>query len=119
MVSVPNTTNTTNTTDTSCKYCFPGTGTYLSTIEAASGRKADVICGKPSKSLMELLLMNEGVTDPQTCLMVGDRLMTDIAFGKNSGTRTLHVLYLGVRKAHDMDKIQNISGLQRSDTSFG
>jgi 4-nitrophenyl phosphatase len=75
---------------------FPSTGSLLASLVVASGRQPDVCCGKPSKDLFDLLQSEERARGnevaPEECIMVGDRLTTDIMFGRRAGTRTLFVL---------------------------
>ena len=69
----------------------PGGGVTVISVETASGRAPDVVAGKPSQMILELILKETGVP-PARALMVGDRLDTDIAFGNGGGTDTLLVL---------------------------
>jgi 4-nitrophenyl phosphatase len=71
---------------------LPGAGTIVQFVQVATGRRPDYLCGKPEVTMMEILFQNEKVEDPKRCLMVGDRLTTDVAFGKQAGTQTLLVL---------------------------
>ena len=57
----------------------PAAGVMVAGIECCSGRKA-VNVGKPSKFLFDIICKNFGV-EPESSLMVGDRLDTDIDFG--------------------------------------
>uniref|UniRef100_A0A8D2JB75 Pyridoxal phosphatase n=1 Tax=Varanus komodoensis TaxID=61221 RepID=A0A8D2JB75_VARKO len=68
----------------------PGTGSLTAAVETASGRKAMVI-GKPNTYMFECIVERFGV-DPSRMLMVGDRLETDILFGKNCGLDTVLTL---------------------------
>ncbi|XP_054844789.1 chronophin [Eublepharis macularius] len=68
----------------------PGTGSLTAAVETASGRKATVI-GKPNTYMFECIVERFGV-DPSRMLMVGDRLETDILFGKNCGMDTVLTL---------------------------
>nr|XP_034983717.1 SH3 domain-binding protein 1 [Zootoca vivipara] len=68
----------------------PGTGSLTAAVETASGRKAMVI-GKPNTYMFECIVERFGV-DPSHMLMVGDRLETDILFGKNCGLETVLTL---------------------------
>ncbi|XP_053112216.1 SH3 domain-binding protein 1 [Hemicordylus capensis] len=68
----------------------PGTGSLTAAVETASGRKAMVI-GKPNTYMFECIVERYGV-DPSRMLMVGDRLETDILFGKNCGLDTVLTL---------------------------
>jgi len=52
----------------------------------------DPICtGKPSKTMLDCIKAKVNF-DPKKTIMVGDRLSTDILFGKNGGLSTLLVL---------------------------
>ncbi|XP_030334781.1 LOW QUALITY PROTEIN: pyridoxal phosphate phosphatase [Strigops habroptila] len=68
----------------------PGTGSLTAAVETASGRKALVV-GKPNTYLFDCIVERFGV-DPSRTLMVGDRLETDILFGKNCGLSTILTL---------------------------
>ncbi|KAG5471454.1 hypothetical protein LSCM1_01543 [Leishmania martiniquensis] len=75
---------------------LPSSGAILAAVTTAIGRQPDVLCGKPSPTMGRLLLEKEAqdgrVVLPRRALMVGDRLMTDIQFGKGIGARTALVL---------------------------
>jgi ribonucleotide monophosphatase NagD (HAD superfamily) len=51
----------------------------------------DILAGKPSKVMMEVALDRLGV-EPEECIMVGDRIETDIRMGKDAGMYTAVVL---------------------------
>ncbi|XP_032818097.1 glycerol-3-phosphate phosphatase [Petromyzon marinus] len=69
---------------------IPGTGSLLAALECASQRKAAIV-GKPSEFMFECVLRAEKVAR-ERCLMVGDRLDTDILMGTQCGLPTLLVL---------------------------
>ena len=46
--------------------------------------------GKPSKEFVDIIIKSKNC--PERTMMVGDRLDTDILFGKNGGLKTLLVL---------------------------
>lgn len=71
---------------------LPGCGGIVSALATVSGRRPDVVCGKPHVDMAKILFEAEGITDPQRCLMVGDRLTTDVAFGNAAGCKTMFVL---------------------------
>lgn len=79
---------------------MPGCGTIVSFLETALRRKAEVI-GKPTTFMLDLA-MKEQSLDKRRCLMVGDRLDTDILFGINSGVDSALVL-TGVHSLEDVD----------------
>nr|CCC92546.1 unnamed protein product [Trypanosoma congolense IL3000] len=84
---------------------LPGAGSMVAAVSTASGRQPDVVCGKPCVDLAKALFEAEGITDPRQCLMVGDRLTTDIAFGNAAGCRTLLVLS-GVESLEDVARVE-------------
>eukprot|EP00755_Sulcionema_specki_P009769 Sspe_Gene.6499::Locus_2188_Transcript_1_1_Confidence_1.000_Length_890::g.6499::m.6499 len=61
-------------------------------VEVVSGRSPDMICGKPHRLLFDIVCSELGVADPARCIMIGDRLDTDIAFGVSAGIDTVLVL---------------------------
>ncbi|WP_027725173.1 HAD-IIA family hydrolase [Tuberibacillus calidus] len=62
-------------------------GAIIAALEVATGRKVETVIGKPSKLLGELLLADFKVP-PDQCMIVGDRLNTDIRLGKQAGMMT-------------------------------
>ncbi len=68
----------------------PGAGSILAAI-AAAAQTEPVIAGKPHTPMMEIALQRMGTT-PETTLVVGDRLDTDIASAQKIGCRTAVVL---------------------------
>jgi phosphoglycolate/pyridoxal phosphate phosphatase family enzyme len=61
----------------------PGAGSIVAAIEACSGVVAEVV-GKPSPTLIQLILKETGV-DPGATLVVGDRFETDLEAGIAAG----------------------------------
>ncbi len=70
---------------------IPDTWALAKGIEAAGGIKIDVIIGKPSAYYAQKVLQKLGI-ESERCLMIGDRLETDILLGLNSGMKTALVL---------------------------
>lgn len=70
---------------------FPGTGSLLSVLTFSLGRKPDAVLGKPSQNMLDTILRRFSLNPDKTC-MVGDRLDTDILFGKRGGVKTILVL---------------------------
>ncbi|NLN69364.1 MAG: HAD-IIA family hydrolase [Chloroflexi bacterium] len=68
----------------------PGSGSILVALEAASGRKAEVI-GKPQPDIYKIALQRLRLK-PEETLAIGDRLETDIAGAQVAGIRTALVL---------------------------
>lgn len=69
----------------------PGSGAVVGALARTIGREPDVILGKPSETALELSLERLGVP-PERCLVVGDRLDTDLAMGDRVGMTTVLVL---------------------------
>jgi ribonucleotide monophosphatase NagD (HAD superfamily) len=70
-------------------------------LEATTGRTIQAIAGKPSRHILNAALERLGVP-PDRCLMVGDRLATDILMGITAGIDTALVLS-GVTLASDIE----------------
>jgi phosphoglycolate/pyridoxal phosphate phosphatase family enzyme len=73
----------------------PGGGTLIACIEAGAGRAPDVVAGKPSAGLLEIVEEATGLDRRRTC-MVGDRLDTDILFGNAGGLGSSLLVMTGV-----------------------
>ena len=70
---------------------MPDVGSFIALFERSSGRRPDVVCGKPYTVMGECIARKYRVPAARTC-MVGDRMHTDIRFGNANGMRTLLVL---------------------------
>ena len=66
-------------------------GGFIALLEAASGRTVQAVAGKPSPLLLEVLLRRWGLSRGE-CLLVGDRLETDLELGRRAGVATALVL---------------------------
>jgi HAD superfamily hydrolase (TIGR01450 family) len=69
---------------------MPDCGSMCYMIEQATKRKPYVI-GKPRPDMVRLLCARHGVPT-ERCAVIGDRLYTDIAVGKNAGALSICVL---------------------------
>lgn len=65
-------------------------GATIAALEASTGRKNEAVIGKPSKLLAELLVKELDVS-AENCVIVGDRLNTDIRLGKQIGMKTVWI----------------------------
>lgn len=79
---------------------IPGAGAMVAAVEAAVGKPPAVVIGKPAPTMLELLIAEANAT-PETTLVVGDRLDTDILAGRRAGARTACVL-TGIATAEDV-----------------
>ncbi|CCW65421.1 unnamed protein product [Phytomonas sp. EM1] len=82
----------------------PGAGCMVRAVATVSGREPDAVCGKPKVDMATILFAEEGIADARaSCLMVGDRLITDIAFGNAAGCQTMLVLS-GIEGMQDIER---------------
>lgn len=70
---------------------YPDCAAVIAALEAVTERKVEAIMGKPSSITIEMVLSALGL-GPEECLLVGDRLETDIRMGIDSGMKTALVL---------------------------
>ena len=68
---------------------LPDTGSFLALYEKATGRKPELVFGKPSTLIVEPLLARYR---PEEMVMVGDRLYTDKVMAENAGMDFILVL---------------------------
>lgn len=70
---------------------IPDAGAIIGALEGCSRRRVELVVGKPSSLIVEMAL--ERLDLPvDACLMVGDRLETDILMGHRAGMTTALVL---------------------------
>jgi 4-nitrophenyl phosphatase len=82
---------------------MPDIGSFIALIKASTGRKPDVIIGKPHRHIVDAVVEKTGYSINEIA-MVGDRLYTDIALGE-TGILTVLVLS-GETSAHDIAESQ-------------
>lgn len=70
---------------------IPDAAAMIGALEGCSGRKVELVVGKPSLLIMEMVLAQLQLP-ADACLMVGDRLETDILMGHRAGVDTALVL---------------------------
>lgn len=79
---------------------IPDAGGTLAALEHMSGREVELIAGKPSSLIMKVALELLDLP-PERCVVVGDRLETDILMGHRVGMTTALVL-TGVTRREDL-----------------
>jgi NagD protein len=84
---------------------IPDAGATIAALEHISGRKLELLAGKPSPIMMAVALERLGTTAEHS-LMVGDRLETDIRMGQEAGMLTAVVLS-GVTQRSDLATVEN------------
>lgn len=70
---------------------IPGSGAVINAVAGAAEVDPDAVLGKPSAETADLALDRLGVP-AEACLLVGDRLGTDVAMGEQAGMTTALVL---------------------------
>ena len=70
---------------------IPDVGSFMALIETSTGRRPDLILGKPYAGIVEEALVRTGFPREQMA-MVGDRLYTDVATGVKHGMTGILVL---------------------------
>lgn len=80
----------------------PGSGAIIGSVAATIDREPDQILGKPSPASLDYATTHLGV-DPGDCLVVGDRLDTDLRMGEQGGMETVLVM-TGVTDRERMDR---------------
>jgi NagD protein len=79
---------------------IPDAGAILAYLEYLTGRKPELVAGKPSPLILRVAAEKLALA-PQRCLVVGDRLETDIRMGSAAGMLTAVVL-TGVTRQADL-----------------
>jgi len=98
---------------------IPDAGATIAALEFLTGRKVELLAGKPSKLMMEVAMSRLGLP-PERCLLVGDRLETDIRMAKEAGLYAAVVLS-GASTREQAEKanpapdviLENIGGLRK------
>jgi len=84
---------------------IPDAGATIAALEAISGRKLELLAGKPSRLILQVAMMRMGLP-PERCIMVGDRLETDILMGQQAGMFTASVM-TGASTRADVSRMEN------------
>lgn len=82
---------------------IPDAGATIAALEHLTGRRLELMAGKPSSLITQTALDKLGLP-AERCLMVGDRLETDIRMGQQAGMRTAVVLS-GVARRHEAEQL--------------
>jgi HAD superfamily hydrolase (TIGR01457 family) len=86
---------------------IPGCAGMIGAIEAVTGKKVEVVVGKPSRIMIQAALEVMGFM-PEDCILIGDNLETDIRMGKDSGMATGIVL-TGVTDEKTLEEYKHTS----------
>lgn len=82
---------------------IPDAGGTIAALEHMTGRKVEILAGKPSNLITQVALHKLGLTAEQV-MMVGDRLETDIFMGQQAGMATA-VTLTGASRREDVAKM--------------
>eukprot|EP00929_Paragymnodinium_shiwhaense_P108116 TRINITY_DN7443_c0_g1_i3.p1 TRINITY_DN7443_c0_g1~~TRINITY_DN7443_c0_g1_i3.p1 ORF type:complete len:409 (-),score=134.24 TRINITY_DN7443_c0_g1_i3:99-1247(-) len=96
---------------------WAGNGTMVGAIEGCTGRKPNVV-GKPAPLMIDYIANKYNISDRSRICMVGDRLDTDIAFGKNNGLRTCLTLCGVTSEDQLLEKVPRIAGTEGVNPDF-
>jgi NagD protein len=78
---------------------IPDCAGIIAALEATTEKKVELIAGKPSPMMIQAAAKRMDVPVGQ-CLVVGDRLETDMVMGRQAGARTALVLTGVTRREH-------------------
>lgn len=97
-----------------------GAGSIIESVAFASGRQPDAICGKPNQAMMDTIkAANPDLkAKPGRGLMIGDRLNTDMKFGRDGGLDTLLVL-TGIETEETLKQLDTASAPTYYATRIG
>ena len=74
-------------------------GSLQKCIEEATGRRPDIVLGKPDPTMLQAIMSRHGLK-PEEIAMVGDRVYTDMAMARNAGA--VGILVLSGETTRDM-----------------
>ena len=82
---------------------IPDAGATIKALEYITSKQVEMVAGKPSALMMKVAMQRMNLP-PSQCLMVGDRLETDIKMGQDAGMFTAAIL-TGVSKMEDIKRL--------------
>ena len=82
----------------------PDAGATITALEHITGRSLELLAGKPSPLILQCA-MDQLELPPERCMMVGDRLETDMRMGQAAGMATAVVL-TGVSRREDVARME-------------
>src|SRR4030043_2060928 len=84
---------------------IPDCAGMIAAIEAVTGKKVEIIVGKPSPLMIQATLEVMKLK-PEDCILIGDRIETDIRMGKEAGIAT-GIALPGVTDEEALKKIKH------------
>lgn len=70
---------------------IPDCAAVIGAVEGATGKEVETVVGKPSDLMVRVAVDSMGLAS-RDCILIGDRLETDMVMGKKSGMATALVL---------------------------
>ena len=71
---------------------LPDAAAVIGALEGCTGQNVELVAGKPSPLMVEAGLARMGGLRPEQCIVVGDRLETDVVMAQRAGTASALVL---------------------------
>ena len=96
---------------------WAGNGTMVGAVSGCTGRDPTVV-GKPAPLMIDYIAQKYGISDRSRICMVGDRLDTDIAFGRNNGLKTCLTLSGVTNEDELMDRVPRKKGTEGIQPEF-
>jgi len=96
---------------------WAGNGTMVGAIRGCTGMEPNVV-GKPAPLMIDYIAEKYGIKDRSRICMVGDRLDTDIAFGRNNGLKTCLTLSGVTSEPELLDKVPRKAGTEGIQPDF-
>ena len=96
---------------------WAGGGTMVAAVSGCTGREPTLV-GKPAPLMIDYIAQKYGITDRSRICMVGDRLDTDIAFGRNNGLKTCLTLSGVTSEDELLDKVPRKKGTEGMQPEF-
>lgn len=81
----------------------PGAGAIVAALSCCASKQPDIIVGKPNLPCYEVVLETLNL-NPKDCLMVGDKIETDLLGARSAGMNTALVLS-GIGKIEDIERL--------------
>ncbi|KAI0220478.1 Glycerol-3-phosphate phosphatase [Lamellibrachia satsuma] len=89
---------------------IPGTGTMVAAVAEGAERQPDVICGKPHQPIFDTV-KELHKADPKRCVMIGDRLNTDIELVHNCGLGAALLVLTGCSTLEEVRQKQSSNSI--------
>jgi len=96
---------------------WAGNGTMVGAVKGCTGMEPNVV-GKPAPLMIDYIAEKYGIKDRSRICMVGDRLDTDIAFGRNNGLKTCLTLSGVTSEPELLDEVPRKAGTEGIQPDF-